>query len=684
MGGASTANIYGDCIDEISLGQGLMSKMGFSAFDDSESMVFDENGNFQAHMDNHTDVYFLAYGRDYLGCLKDFYHMSGKTPLLPRYALGNWWSRYYSYTTDSYLELMNRFRDDKLPFAVSVFDMGWHLVNIDPKYGKGWTGYTWNKELIPDPKALMDELHSRGKHITLNVHPADGVRAHEEMYVDMAKELGVNYEKELPIPFDVSSKKFMDAYFKYLHHPNEDQGVDFWWIDWQQGSNTLTPGYDPLWVLNHDHFMDNSRNGKRPMTFSRFSGLGSHRYPIGFSGSTFITWESLDYQPYFTATASNVGYGWWSHDIGGHRNGYRDDELETRWMQFGVFSPIMRIHSSNETFTGREPWKFGAEYRATMECFIRLRHQLLPYTYTMNARAHYDDEPIIEPMYFHYPENMESYQVKNEYFFGSQLIVSPITAKGDAELKVGSVNTWLPDGLWFDFFTGVSYTGDRTIELFRPIDSIPVLAKAGGIVPLQALDDISDDTSNPHHLELHVFAGANGSFKMYEDDGETMAFEDGASATTEYVLDWDNKSFKVKPSEGDLSVIPSERKYTLCFHGFKSDAIDSISVNGKDAQFSTTYDEDKNLLTVEIGTIAATDEVTVTFADTTIPANPILSLAYEALNRAQIPFTFKERLYGLLRSKATLQQKLTNIRTMNLSENTQSLIYELLLANTEL
>lgn len=130
-----------------------------------------------------------------------------------------------------------------------------------------------------------------------------------------------------------------------------------------QGTNTKIEGLDPLWMLNHFHYLDSGRDGKRPMTFSRYAGPGSHRYPVGFSGDTHITWDSLDFQPYFTNTASNIGYGWWSHDIGGHMMGYRDEELEVRWYQYGVFSPINRLHSSNSRFSGKEPWKFSMEAR---------------------------------------------------------------------------------------------------------------------------------------------------------------------------------------------------------------------------------------------------------------------------------------------------------------------------------
>ena len=138
--------------------------------------------------------------------------------------------------------------------------------------------------------------------------------------------------------------------------------------------------------------------GNRPLTFSRYAGVGSHRYPVGFSGDSVISWESLQFQPYFTNTASNVGYGWWSHDIGGHMMGIRDDELMARWVEYGVFSPINRLHSTDNPFNGKEPWKFDKITQGVMEDYLRLRHGMVPYLYTMNHRANYDDLPLIQPM----------------------------------------------------------------------------------------------------------------------------------------------------------------------------------------------------------------------------------------------------------------------------------------------
>ena len=164
---------------------------------------------------------------------------------------------------------------------------------------------------------------------------------------------------------------------------------------------------------------------------------GSHRYPVGFSGDTIVTWESLDFQPYFTLTASNIGYGWWSHDIGGHMMGYKDDEMTARWVQLGVFSPIMRLHSSSSEFNGKEPWRYKKETEEVMGNMLRERHRMIPYLYTMNYRNYKDNMPVISPMYYEWPEKEEAYQMKNQYYFGSSLMVAPITSPQEKGAECG-------------------------------------------------------------------------------------------------------------------------------------------------------------------------------------------------------------------------------------------------------
>ena len=208
---------------------------------------------------------------------------------------------------------------------------------------------------------FLDWLHEQGLKTALNLHPADGVGPHEAMYEAMAKRLGKQPMAQA-IPFDIASPDFARAYFELLHHPQEADGVDFWWIDWQQGEVSGLPGLDPLWWLNHLHFHDLGRERQETAVHLFTLGwLGNHRYPIGFSGDTHVDWDTLNFQPYFTATAANVGYSWWSHDIGGHMFGVEDAELYARWVQFGVFSPIFRLHSTNNPFHDRRPWGYDAE-----------------------------------------------------------------------------------------------------------------------------------------------------------------------------------------------------------------------------------------------------------------------------------------------------------------------------------
>ncbi|MEN9711595.1 MAG: hypothetical protein RL441_1587, partial [Actinomycetota bacterium] len=532
------------------LGPAVISRNGIAVLDDSESMLFSADGWIAGREPGRLDLYVFAYGRDYEVALQDFYKLSGPQPLLPRWALGNWWSRYYKYSAESYLELMDRFESEQLPFSVAVIDMDWHWVEtVPPKFGSGWTGYSWNTDLFPDPAAFLAELHRRGLRTTLNVHPADGVRAFENAYRAVAEALGRNADEGLPIAFDATDREFMDAYFDVLHRSLERDGVDFWWIDWQQGQHSRMPGVDPLWVLNHFHFMDAGIDHKRPLTFSRYAGPGSHRYPVGFSGDSVISWDSLNFQPEFTSRASNIGYAWWSHDIGGHMFGVRDDELATRWVQYGVFSPINRLHSSSNPFLVKEPWNFPLESRAAMNEALRLRHRLVPYLHTMNYRAAADGLALVRPMYHLYPHSELAYAIANQYMFGSQLMVAPITAPRDGVTLCGSTNVWLPAGTWVDIFTGTVYAGERILKMARDSSSIPVLMRAGEILPM-AMHVSNDVETNPAALEVFVTVGADAEFTLIEDDGRGATLADVQTARTR--LEWNQaaRTFTVHAVEG--------------------------------------------------------------------------------------------------------------------------------------
>lgn len=668
---------------EILLEDGILSLSGYSVYDDSDSFIINEEGWVEPGIAGHRDIYFWGYGRDYLACLEDFYHLCGRMPMLPRYALGNWWSRYHAYTQEEYLALMDRFEREKIPFSVAVLDMDWHYVYLDEQYGSGWTGYTWNEELFPDHVSMLRNLHERGMHVTLNIHPADGVRAYEKAYPAMAEALGMDASKGDTILFNASDREFMDAYFKCLHHPLEEEGIDFWWIDWQQGNCCQMPGLDPLWILNHYHFHDNERGDKRPLIFSRYAGVGSHRYPVGFSGDTVVSWESLRFQPYFTACASNIGYGWWSHDIGGHMDGIRDDELMVRWVQYGVFSPIMRLHSSCNMFSGKEPWNYCPEEENIMKNFLRLRHMLIPYLYTINYHAFRDGKPLIQPLYYHFPERGEAYEMRNEYFFGDSLLVQPVTQQMDRTIKMAEVRTWLPEGRWYDFFTGLRYEGGGTLNLYREIDIIPVFAKAGAIIVMEPEDRVGTKTDNPQKLLIRVYAGAEGEFSLYEDDGVSKVYGQEYGVITHMHLNWrEGAVFSIDPPVGDLSLLPGQREYRIEFVGMKSDAIKKVSMGEKELACKTEYEKEKNILAVCIPAVQLTAPVKIFLEKEKMAENDVISEIYKRLNRAQISYREKERIYRLVKSNRPLALVITELQTYQIPQAIKNMVLEPLLADS--
>ena len=542
-------------------------------------MLLDDSGHFVKRQDGASDYYAFAYGKNYRETIRTFYQISSPVPRIPRFALGVWWSRYHAYTQKEYLDLMQEFKKREIPLTVATVDMDWHWVrDIDKKFGVkygGWTGYSWNSELFPNYKEFLQKLKDDNLHITLNLHPADGVHSYEDMYEDMARAVGVDPKTKQKVDFKCGDDDFWNAYFDVLHKPYERDGVDFWWIDWQQGKKSDVNGLDPLNALNHYHFLDNAESGQMPLILSRYAGLGSHRYPLGFSGDTAMNWRVLDFQPYFTSTASNAAYSWWSHDIGGHHMGYRDDDLYMRWLQFGVFSPIMRLHSTAIELLGKEPWKYKTEVYRYAKAWLKLRHAMIPYIFTMNYRTHEQGISLCEPMYYSYPEIEQAYNVPNQYMFGSELMVCPITTPQHKSLNMGSVKAWLPKGRWVDIFTGRSYTGEQEIVLFRDLNTIPVLARQGAIIPL-SLDE-GNSVDNPKSLEIWAFSG-NGTFTMIEDNSKTDY--DAHKVKTEFSISYsDNKvTFTIKAAQGDLSVIPSRRNYTV--------KIKDLIKDGKSVEFS--------------------------------------------------------------------------------------------------
>ena len=299
--------------DTIKLEDGLLAADGWTLLDDSKGMLFDDDTEWpwvkQRDVKNAEtqDWYFMAYGHDYKSALKDYTLFAGKVPMLPRYAFGYWWSRYWAYSDNEIRDLVDNFRTYGIPLDVMVIDMDWHYT--EPGKG-GWTGWTWNRSLFPDPEGLLRYLKSEGYHVTLNLHPADGVAPYEEQYPAVARALGKNPDSKDTIRWVNSDKRMIKAVFDNILTPMEHMGVDFWWLDWQQDLyDSEMKELSNTWWINYAFFSHMERfTDKRPMLYHRWGGMGNHRYQTGFSGDAVVSWKSLDFQPYFNSTASNVLY----------------------------------------------------------------------------------------------------------------------------------------------------------------------------------------------------------------------------------------------------------------------------------------------------------------------------------------------------------------------------------------
>ena len=579
---------------------GLLSRSGWTLIDDSEGYVFD-NSDWQwvAHRPNEgktQDMYFLAYGNDYKKALHDFTVFAGKEPLPPRYAFGYWWSRYWCYSDNELRQLVSKMHSYSIPMDVLVVDMDWHYT----EEGRGgWTGYTWNKRLFPSPVGFMKWAKQQQLQTTVNLHPADGIKHYEDCYADMARWMGMDPAEKKDIPWNASSKRFMQGWYDKVLRPMEGYGIDFWWLDWQQWNNDKEfPRLSNVWWINYATFTDMERHhDTRPMLYHRWGGLGNHRYQIGFSGDAIISWKSLDFQPYYNSTASNVLYGYWSHDIGGHMGADSiDPEMYIRWMQFGAFSPILRTHSTKNAGLNKEPWVFADKERDIIRDIIKQRYSLAPYIYTMARHAYDTGVSLCRPMYYDYPDAQEAYTNRNEYMFGDSYLVYPITQpmnNGVSRQKV-----WLPAGNdWYELTSGTMLKGGQTVERRFLLDEYPIYVKAGSIIPQYG--DVKNLRRNDEAVTVTVYPGnVYAEFVMYEDNGNDKQYATAYASTLLSATHSAEGTLRVSigARKGEYSGMPARRQYRLKL--VASAVPEKVVVDGKQTDFE--YDGNNLSLMVDI------------------------------------------------------------------------------------
>lgn len=540
------------------LPDGLLARDGWYVIDDSNSAVLEDGWAVNRSENHKIDIYLFAYGREYKTALKNLAEVSGKMAMPRKCFFGSWYSRWWDYSSEQFLEIIDGYDENGFPLDVLVMDMDWHIQDWrhkpgDPEYlygyghaggNIGWTGYRWNHRLIPYPTEFISTVKQKGISVTLNDHPADGVRDTDEIYDSFMAELQeVGYEECVPpieehikkketenlcrniknFRFNAGNRDYMRAFFNATNKEIEERGADFRWLDWQQ--DYLYPevngvkGLTHLKWLNHLYYENSKRNGRRGLGFSRWGGFGDHKHPAYFSGDSVTSWETLAFEIQMTASAGNAGCFWWSHDIGGFEDPAPNGQAEVfaRWVQFGAMSPALRVHMLGKVGLDRRPWTWPEPYASSMRKAYHLRSMLMPYIYSSAFISSRDSVPLLRPLYIDW-NTEEAYNHPEAYMFGEGLYTAPITVAGN-ENGTAEVEIWLPDAIWYDYFSGKKYEGG-THKLSCSIDVFPLFAKAG--YPIVMQEYTNRMTKSPLTTpEIHVYVGANGESEFYEDDGET-------------------------------------------------------------------------------------------------------------------------------------------------------------------
>lgn len=598
-----TINTLDQVKGPVDLGEGILSRNGWFLLDDSKGFLLVNDWVEPRPATSGTDQYLFGYGENYEAAFQSFITIGGPVPMPRKSVLGSWYSRWWHYTTEDYKNIVEQYREHNFPLDIIVMDMEWHTGD--------WTGWSWNYELLPNPPALLQWFREQGLTVTLNVHPSDGVRPEESMYKDFMLTLGADSSTSETITFDAGNKEYMEAYFTHTHHPREEEGVDFWWLDWQQYPDVLSmPGLLNLSWLNKLYFDNSMRTGKRGLQFSRWGAWGDHRHPIHFSGDADTGWPMLGFEVPFTSNAGNVGAYYWSHDIGGHF-GDRNEEPYTRWVQFSATTAAMRLHSGIIEYLDRRPWMWPEWATESMRRSFHLRSRLIPYVYSAVRETNQTGIPLNRPMYIQWPHETDSYYAPQQYMFGNDLLVAPIASPGYGPGRVASQLVWFPEGHWYNMLTSESFTGPEWRLVSADMNEFPLYVRGGVPVPMQPYS--ARPTTEPlATLELHLWPGADGeenATTLYEDDGISRGYESEDFATTYISTERNGNAItlQVDATIGEYEGQVTDRAYVIVLGG----VMNPLRVTLNDEPLPAEWDEVERTAFIRIPKRSIRDGFTV-------------------------------------------------------------------------
>ncbi|MCI5552999.1 MAG: glycoside hydrolase family 31 protein [Tenericutes bacterium] len=640
---------------KLKLKKGLYSVDGFASIKDENDLIL-ENGTVKPRENKNIDLYLFLYLKDFALCLKDYFLITGSPALIPRYALGNWWSKNEEYNDLSLKDLVDDFKNKEIPLSILLLDKKWHIDEYKDKIYD--SGFTWNKTLFSNPEKMIDYLHKSGIRLGLNINPVPGILPYEPSYDVLAHTLE---KQEDILVFNVMNDAVIENYFNFLIHPLDKMGVDFYWID------ETTKKERENAILDYYHTEDMKKDyQKRPMLLSRNVTSAPHRYPVLYSGKTIVSWDTLKMIPFHNALASNIGVSYWAHDIGGYYKGTEDNELYTRYVQLGVFSPILKFGADKGKYYKREPWKWSIKTYSIVKKYLQLRHQLIPYLYSEAYKYHQYGMPMVMPIYHKFPEMYDDVNYRNGYYFGTELFVSPIVTKKDYIMNRSIHKFFLPDGMWYDFVTGKKFPGGKNYISFFKEEDYPVFAKAGSIITLGKNQELND-TTPPKDMEIQIFPGRSNTYHLYEDDGVSELYQKDYYLLTEIDYNYmpNNYTVIVRPIEGKKGIIPDNRNYKFVFRNTKKASDVLVYFNDTQINFDSYVLE--NDFIVEVKNVSTVGQLTLNCKGKNIEIDAVRIINDDVesiISDLQIETRLKELIDHILFSDLTIKKKRIEIRKL--------------------
>lgn len=638
------------------LTKGLYSLDGFVSFNDSNTMLYNEDGRLINRDTKYLDIYLFVYGKDYQEALKSYFMLTGYPTLIPKYVLGTWWSRDLTYNEQDILDLVQEFEKIQVPLSVLILDKDWHIRKIGEKEYE--TGYTFNKELFSNPEELIKTLHEKNIHVGVDIDPIEGINPHEEKYSDVVNAFNLPDGKN--IIFDPENQTTLKAINKFLINPLYEKGVDFISNDYKNFENS-----NQLWLFNNAIF-EGMDEEKRKFFLGRNSLIAPHRFPVTYTGKTFNDWNMLNKIPYMNMQAANNGVSFLSYDITGNHGGIEEEELYIRAIELGTFSPIFRFSAPRGKYYRKEPWRWNIRTTQVAGNYMRLRQSLIPYIYNESYKYHTEGRTLIKPLYYDVPFVIDDDNFKNQYYFGSEFLVCPILNKKDNLINRTVHKFYIPEGTWYDYKTGKKFPGNKEYISFFKEEDYPVFVKSGTIIPTSI--DTSNDMNNPTKIEVQVFPGRSNNYTLYEDDGLTNNYKEGKYLKTNYEYNYmpNNYTVIIRSIEGEKDIVPEYRDYKVRFRNVKK--ADDVIVYFNDMLLKpTTYKDDADFV-VELNHVPSIGQLTINCKgkDIEIDAVRLINDDIDSiLLDLNINTILKEKISAIMFSNLAIKRKRIEIRKLD-------------------